>query len=1167
MFGAAENHREEDAKAAAMKDVSPDLPKKIGRYQVFDRLGRGGMGEVYRVWDPARGRELAVKVLKEANPTALQYFKREFRTIAHFSHPNLVQLHELHFDRGRYFYTMELINGMNLYVHVNGSKRILRKPEQLLEPARLKRLRHGVVQLLRALAYLHDNRCIHRDIKPSNVMVNGEEIVKLLDFGIVKEVDVSGPEDSLSQVFGTAIYMSPEQSLGVRTTPAVDLYATGIVLYELLAGVPPFQGSDQEVIRKHHTDAPPPLAELLPDVPDELAALCMALLAKSPEERPGAREALEQLGAPLEDEGAPEEIDLVGRRAQRKLLATALDAVHKGRGQLVVITGASGSGKTALLKTFAAEARLYSASSFIGACIEHDHVPARGLDTVIERLASAYRRQAGEILLKMPGAQRGPLLRLFPFLRDLLPEEQATRLRRPADRRTDRAGQALKTLLTKLGDRRLLVLAIEDINAADELTVNLLEGLLEGGNLPPVMVIVTLSPELAPHHVRRLLELITPHPDVTGMTLGPLDPDECRQLLHEQVGAVSAETSRQAYEETGGDPLFVMEMVRHLKCHPNGDLPKLDALLAEHVASLPSPAQRLLAAMAISRNPVPATVLSDATGLTADVLADAIDGLVVDGFVTTYSDKDAEFMVARTHPRLMGVARNALGPRIQRAIHGKLARAYEATGGSPLAVEFHWRAAETPEKAGEYALDAARAADAAGNFDRASELWEVALSTEAPGADARTIVASLIESRTRAGRYEEAAWAIDQLISIGPSNATAWLTRQGELFLMSGNLTAFSQRVEALPPGASRVRLADLLAPFDPFRAEALLGPADSDEARLVQIRLLAGENRARSVSRAMRLFRKIDAGFPNDGLIRAASYGVTHAAVLAAEGNPREAERVLDQAIEPFEHQLVPTDVVGLRVQICRVELALAQGRLAEARAGCRPLVQHARERMLPGFIAWSCELQAKLHIEAGELHAADLVLDEAAEHWPPDPPSQPNVRLKLARARRMIYGGEPQSGLALMRELQADINLRAFLGRRALTAEATLLAARARASMAARAWRAGMQTAAETSRTHLLDVLKPLKRVLPTPDRWIDVLSAIADLVAGHEGRAIARLSEWVEAPGNPVTTACAAHVLAAAKDARRRGDGRNERRRAESLLRDAHAAPPPEATALGP
>ena len=154
------------------------------RYQVKGELGGGGMGDVYRVWDRDTNRDLAAKILKFTYPRALHYFKREFRAVASLSHPNLVALYDLHFEGEDYFYTMEYVDGTDLYVYVNTHNRVINDPSILRSPARLDRLRRAIIQLLRGLAFLHHHGRVHRDIKPSNILVDRDGRVRLVISGL-----------------------------------------------------------------------------------------------------------------------------------------------------------------------------------------------------------------------------------------------------------------------------------------------------------------------------------------------------------------------------------------------------------------------------------------------------------------------------------------------------------------------------------------------------------------------------------------------------------------------------------------------------------------------------------------------------------------------------------------------------------------------------------------------------------------------------------------------------------------------------------------------------------------------------------------------------------------------------------------------------------------------
>ena len=255
-------------------------PKNIGRYEVRSGLGGGGMGDVYRVFDPETRRELALKVLKFSYPRALHYFKREFRAVASLSHPNLVTLYDLHFENEQYFYTMEIVDGTDLYVYVNGHNRIVSDTSVLCAPARLDRIRTNGHPTPEGPCILHHHSRVHRDIKPSNILVDQQGRVSLVDFGIVKELIPGGEGQSLSQVFGTSTYFSPAV-FGSNVGPAADLYSVGVVLYELLCGMPPFTGDSVDGLA-HRKEPPPSLVQRVPGSSPDLILVCMALLKKDP---------------------------------------------------------------------------------------------------------------------------------------------------------------------------------------------------------------------------------------------------------------------------------------------------------------------------------------------------------------------------------------------------------------------------------------------------------------------------------------------------------------------------------------------------------------------------------------------------------------------------------------------------------------------------------------------------------------------------------------------------------------------------------------------------------------------------------------------------------------------------------------------------------------------
>jgi eukaryotic-like serine/threonine-protein kinase len=273
------------------------------RFAVQGRLGAGGYGVVYRALDRERNIPVALKTLRNVAAKALVRFKQEFRALADVSHPNLVTLYELSSREDQWFFTMELVDGVNFLWYVRGESYPAESgPTSALssptsaglqafleqghedrgagEPAsggalNLDRLRHALGQLTDGVLALHDAGKLHRDIKPSNVLVTREGRVVLLDFGLVAEI---APEQSRTlEAVGTPAYMSPEQIAGLPLTRASDWYNVGSMLYQALTGRLPFAGTVLEVMQRKRESEPVPPRALWPGVPPDLDDLCRSL--------------------------------------------------------------------------------------------------------------------------------------------------------------------------------------------------------------------------------------------------------------------------------------------------------------------------------------------------------------------------------------------------------------------------------------------------------------------------------------------------------------------------------------------------------------------------------------------------------------------------------------------------------------------------------------------------------------------------------------------------------------------------------------------------------------------------------------------------------------------------------------------------------------------------
>ena len=300
-------------KAAAHDTATPRVT--VGRYVVLGRIGRGGMGMVYRALDESLEREVALKILTlegVGDEESRRRFVVEARAAAQLQHANIVTVFELGEERGVPFIAMELLPGGDL-------ESLLRSGEQLLLMEKLDIM----VQVCRGLAYAHQHRIVHRDVKPSNIRLLDEGGVKLMDFGIAK---LGGTNlTRAGMVVGTVHYMSPEQIRGQPLDGRSDLFSAGVVLHELLAGVRPFEGSSAtEILYKIVQSPAPPLPAQVDATHGHLQAILERALAKDPGQRyPHAAAMAEALGeaqALLSGASANDEAAIAALGAARRAL-------------------------------------------------------------------------------------------------------------------------------------------------------------------------------------------------------------------------------------------------------------------------------------------------------------------------------------------------------------------------------------------------------------------------------------------------------------------------------------------------------------------------------------------------------------------------------------------------------------------------------------------------------------------------------------------------------------------------------------------------------------------------------------------------------------------------------------------------------------------------------
>ncbi len=285
-----------------LTDDDPLLGAVIGGCRIEQRIGRGGMGTVYRARQRSLNRPVALKVLSEkytSNPQFIDLFIREARAAGRLSHPHIVQVYDVGNDSNQHFFTMELVAGGSVEKIIDESGAI--PLDQALRYARDAAL---------GLEYAEKQGIVHRDIKPGNLMIGSNETIKIGDLGIARKADESGVVSQKDGVSGSPHYIAPEQARGEAIDQRADIYSLGATLFHCLAGRTPYRGAGaKEVILKHiEAKAPPSLGEMAPKTPAEVCHLVERMMAPSPQDRPlNARHLIDEIDALLFTFGSRDE--------------------------------------------------------------------------------------------------------------------------------------------------------------------------------------------------------------------------------------------------------------------------------------------------------------------------------------------------------------------------------------------------------------------------------------------------------------------------------------------------------------------------------------------------------------------------------------------------------------------------------------------------------------------------------------------------------------------------------------------------------------------------------------------------------------------------------------------------------------------------------------------
>ena len=809
-----------------MPPVESD-PARLDRYEIVQRLGKGAMGTVFEAVDPKASTPIAIKSVSRLSPEALLRFKHEFRRIAEFRHPNVVQLHHLHHEGSRLYFTMELIRGVDFITWLCGER--LPDVSQRRPCRDYDKLRGALRQLAEGVHAIHGAGLLHRDIKPQNVLVTNEGRVVLLDFGLVfsqhESIDLGMTDDDA--VLGTPLYMSPEQADGgTKLGPPSDWYGVGELLYQALTGRTAYQGKGMlALLAAKQEDRPAAPSTLVVGIPEDLEALCMALMERNPQRRPTGEEVLRRLapeaGASASGslDGVPRPVDpagtgvttaiFLGREAEFTRLQRAAAATRRDRPVVVMVHGHSGMGKTALVRRFLHQvAREPGTVVLAGKCSERESIPYKALDSVMDNLYAYLRRlPASELAALMPRDPQA-VARLFPVLRSIpaiLDARGRDDLGLDPMQARRRAFKALRELWGRIADRNRFIVHVDDLQWTDLDSAVLIDALLRASDAPPMLFVGSYrsGADRGDGPLARLVRELYDDPRIDAHQAIPVGPMSHEDAVHLALGMLGERSKRhraladEVAREAEGSPFFVGELVRYARRHTDGgEMPvtdsgssvSLESVIRQRLAGLPPAARRLLEVIAVAGGSVSQGIaLGVAMGERPD--HDALSRLRAESLVRAHGTRD-EDPVEIYHDRIRETTLRHIERSQLSEIHLALGRALESSGDADaVALSHHFRQAGEAQRATKHTIDAAEQAEAALAFDRAAELYRAALELHALSPEeVPELEARLAEALANGGRLYDSAKAYLRASRDGQDREhLEWTRRAAERLLSSGH--------------------------------------------------------------------------------------------------------------------------------------------------------------------------------------------------------------------------------------------------------------------------------------------------------------------------------------------------------------------------------------------
>jgi eukaryotic-like serine/threonine-protein kinase len=736
------------------KASEPEQPEAFagGRYRVKRFLGEGGKKKVYLVTDSLLERDVAFSLIKTEglDETGVERIKREAQVMGRLGdHPHMVALYDIGEENEQPYLVSQLMRGGDVEGLIDDAPGHRVPLQQTLQIAD---------QVCQALEYAHSHGIIHRDLKPGNVWLTGDGTAKLGDFGLAIALDRTRLSTA-GTIVGTVAYMPPEQAMGRESDACSDLYSLGAMLYEMVTGKQPFVGDDPVAVISQHLNTKPVAPSWHnPDVPKPLERLILRLLSKDPEARPESAAAVREelssvqqfieqtqggsISETISDEIPRNPLDrlaggvFVGREQELEQLRHAVDAAFSGNGQVVLVSGEPGIGKTTLVEELSTYARMRGAQVRWSRNYEvsgrppywawvqliRDYVHDRNPEELRSELgsgASVIAQVVSEIRKALPDLPPGP---------ELSSEHARFQL-----------FDGIATFLKNASRNQPLVLSLDDLHWADGPSLKLLEHVVQEMRGSRLLIIGTYRDvEVGRHHplAATLAELSRQH-GVHRITLRGLSNEEVGRYIELTAGrAASEDLVASIHRQTEGNPFFVAEIVRLLVAEGKFEelrsarwsitLPQgVREVIGRRLDGLSEECNRVLSAAAVVGREFDLELLAAMQERDADEVLELLDE-ALQARVVRESDKLDHYRFAQEI--IQETLYEELSITQRRRWNGRAARAIEELHGDNLTAYYaqlahHYAAAGPREDAGK-AIDYARKAG-----ERAMEqgAWEVAI--------------------------------------------------------------------------------------------------------------------------------------------------------------------------------------------------------------------------------------------------------------------------------------------------------------------------------------------------------------------------------------------------------------------------------------------------------